>query len=109
MLATKQKPIEDAITEITAGFYGIDLEKFKENRGRSIDHDSSYKKHVCYYLLRQYTFMSYDSIGKYFKVSECAVKHGNNKIEGYLSYNSRTIADVAKIKKLINNFTSDIN
>lgn len=109
MSVTKQQPIEDVITEVTAGFYGIELEDFKKSKGRFIDHDTAYKKHVCYYLIRQYTFKSYDSIAAYFKVSRCAVKHGANKIEGYLSYNSRTIADVTKIKNLIDNFTSYSN
>lgn len=109
MSATKQQPIEDVVTEITAGFYGIDVPDFKANKGRSIDHNTAYKKHVCYYLIRQYTFMSYDAIASYFRVSACAVKHGANKIDGFLSYHSRTIADVAKIRKLIDNFTSISN
>jgi chromosomal replication initiation ATPase DnaA len=109
MSTTKQQPIEDVITEITSGFYGIDLEEFKKNKGRFIDHETAFKKHVCYYLIRQYTFKSYDSIAAYFQVSTCAVKHGFNKVEGYLTYNSRTITDVAKIKKLIDNFTEISN
>lgn len=46
MSATKQQPIEDVITEITSGFYGIDLEEFKKNKGRFIDHETAFKKHV---------------------------------------------------------------
>ncbi|HEY4194635.1 MAG TPA: hypothetical protein VGM63_03810, partial [Mucilaginibacter sp.] len=66
--------------------------------------ETAYRKHICYYMIRHYTFMSYDDIGIIFFKEQSCIRFGVEKINDLLFYNSRTITDVREIKKLIDNF-----
>lgn len=98
------KELHEVIIEIAADYYGNEAAKIRQNSGRFIDHEMVYRKHICYYMLRTYTFTSYDQIALLFNTRGSTIRSGFNKIETLLSYNRRTIAEVADIKKLIDNF-----
>lgn len=102
--AAKPKELKDVIIEITAQFYNTTTEKLQTNTGRFIDVETAYRKHICYYMIKNYTFFSYDVISLSFSTSQSTIKFGVNKINDLLSYHRRTIAEVKEIKKLIDNF-----
>jgi chromosomal replication initiation ATPase DnaA len=99
-----KKDLIDTIIEITANFYGIDVEKFIVNSGKSINHEAAYRKHMCYFMVREYTFLSYDQIALRFTTVQSTIKNGVNKINDFKTYNRRTIAEIKEIKILIDNF-----
>lgn len=101
------KELQDVIIEITAGFYHTTPEKLRTNTGRFIDVETAYRKHICYYMIKNYTFFSYDTISLSFSTVQSVIKYGVNKINDLLTYNRRTIAEVRDIKKLIDNFKAN--
>ena len=102
--AHKSKELHDVIIEITAGYFGNDSQKFKINTRHFINHEMSYRKSVCYYLLRSYTFISHDQIAIIFDTGYSTIRNGCSKIENLLTYNRRTMDDIREIKILIDTF-----
>jgi len=105
---TSSKELQEKIISATAQYYGIEVEKYKLNTRKAVDNETAYRKHVCYFMLRQYTFLSYDSIALIFDTGQSTIKCGVNKINDLLTYNRRTIADVMLIRKVIDNFKENL-
>lgn len=100
----EKKDLIEQIIEITANFYGIDADAFKINVSKKINHEAAYRKHMCYFMIREYTFLSFDHIAERFNTGQSTIKCGVNKINDYSTYHRRTIAEIKDIKKLIDNF-----
>lgn len=97
-----KKDLSEVIIETTANFYGMDKQVFKTSK--SSKQEDAYRRHICYFMLREYTFMSYDAIAVLFFTRHSTITSGVNKINSLLTYNRRTIVETKKIKKLIDSF-----
>jgi chromosomal replication initiation ATPase DnaA len=99
----KRTEVEQVVINATCEHFGLDVEEFIRNR--STDTVSAYRRHACYYLIRQNTMLSFDSIALLFKTGKSTIQCGFYKIEGLIDIKDRRIVgEVEHIQQLINNF-----
>ncbi len=95
--------LENVIIEVTAKHFGLTADELKKSK--ATDTVSAYQRHVCYYLLRINTMLSFDKIAIPFTTGKSTIQFGFEKIEGFLSVrNRRIVGDVDHLQNLINNF-----
>lgn len=107
MSTEKPKQLQDHIIDIVCAYFAVDPAEFIINKGRNITSEGAYRKHLCYYMLHKYTFLSFDAIGEIFNNRHSVIQYGAEKVNNLHSYHRRTIGDVQQIKLLIDNFIQE--
>ncbi len=100
------KTPEEIIIKATCLYFGLNPDSFVKDP--STDQDSSYKRFLCVYLLREKTLLSYDRIAGLICRKASSVKNAYKTISGLEAIKDRrTLADLTEIKLIIDNFTSE--
>ncbi len=95
---------EDLIIKAVCTHFGIEKQALISLR----DHNSSYIRYICFYLIRKHTFLSYYKISNLLQRSDCMSTVGYSKVEGLLEIKDRRILrDLNEINQLINIFTAE--
>jgi chromosomal replication initiation ATPase DnaA len=102
-ISRKTTDVEQVVINATCEHFGLDVEQFIANR--ATDTVSAYRRHACYYLIKENTLLSFDKIGQLFKTGKSTIQFGYYRIEGFIYIKDRRIVgEIDHIQQLINNF-----
>jgi chromosomal replication initiation ATPase DnaA len=101
----EMKSIEEKIIELVATHFRMPKESLIRNFGHSTDNEQAYKQRIAFYMVRAYTFLSYERVGALFGGKpHSAIRTGCINVENLLEYNDRCKVDVRQIRKQVDNF-----
>jgi chromosomal replication initiation ATPase DnaA len=93
------KPFYERIIDATCEFYGLSEGELRKDRGYYVVHN----KHICWYLIREDTGMSFASIAKRFNISDQkTVRVAVDNIAAKKNMYTRTLPEIRKIRELVN-------
>lgn len=95
------KTMQANIIDLVCEFYGINYTELDDKKPNQF---SSYRRHICWYLLRKNTTMSYACIAKEFNTRYSTIQNGLDNIDNLLSYDRLTKGTVKDLQNIIDNF-----
>ncbi len=95
------KTMQANIIDLVCEFFGVTPEELDNKRMNTL---SSYRRRICWYLLKKNTAMSYEDISCEFNTKHTTIVYGYKGIEDLLTYDRRTIDDIKDLQKIIDNF-----
>lgn len=99
----KKQQLQEIILDAASFHFGIELSFLKENKKQ--DRNSTFRRYICFYVMKKQTLLSNDEIAAIFGLKESAIRNGINRIEAWKDIkDKRTMTDIKQIEIIIDNF-----
>jgi chromosomal replication initiation ATPase DnaA len=93
------KPMLERLITATCSYFAIQEDELKEGKST----DQVYKKHLCWYLIKENVVISHHRIGQRFNIADAStVRRAIEKIQVHKNIYAQTLHDIRQIEKIAN-------